>query len=269
MQRRPRASRRRDVARIAGSAPDAGRSSSTSTARCSTSPRPPDAVRDRSRAAASCLAALYRGDRRRGRADQRPPDRRRRPRCFAPLTLPVAGQHGIERRDAAGAVSPARSRLRRRSRRAARGSPRSPARIPGSCSRTRDSTLALHYRLAPRPGRLARDSSPRRLRAGRRGVRRCSAARCVFELKPGGPRQGHGDRGVHARGAVSRPHAGVRRRRRHRRVRLRDRQPAGRPLGQGRRRADRGARWRAVRRRRGARAGSSRRTDTPARAAAR
>ncbi|MGE5089661.1 MAG: trehalose-phosphatase, partial [Candidatus Levyibacteriota bacterium] len=77
-------------------------------------------------------------------------------RLFAPLALPVAGQHGFERRDAAGVlhgraaewaplVASARAKLDAWARR-----------HPGVLIEDKGSSIAVHYRLAAEAGPLAR-----------------------------------------------------------------------------------------------------------------
>ncbi len=213
------------------------RSSSTSTARCSTSRRRPTACASTARVTGLLPAlarrlggalALITG---RSIADA--------DRLFPGIRLPIAGQHGVERRDAGGA-------MHRHARRAGHR-----ARCGASCSgfaaghdglllEDKGETLALHYRQAPR---LA-SHVHRTVRAHVAVARRCASAwrlqpgKGLIEVQAGRTRQGHGDRRVHDRAAVSRPHAGVRRRRPHRRIRLRRGRARRGMGGQGRRGAD-------------------------------
>ena len=189
-----------------------GRCSSTSTARCSRSPPTPDAVHP-GRADSELLGATR---------TRRPAARwrwsaaarsRSIDQLFAPLRLPAAGQHGVERRDARGLRPshrfPADACCARRAvrhpqlRRAARRA---------WCSRTRA------QRGAALPPRAA--ACERRARRGARGRARRSATavevqagKMVVELKPAGRDKGKAIDAVHAGGAVRRARAGVHRRR--------------------------------------------------------
>ena len=158
---------------------------------------------------------------------------------FSPLVLPAAGQHGAERRDAQGRRH--RHRFPVQSLRPAAGGIRSfAARHQGLVFEDKGASVALHYRLAPQ---LAR--------GGAQAVREAAeplgdavevqGGKMVVELKPAGCDKGSAIESFMQRGALRRPRAGVPRRRRHRRVRLSRRQPPRRPLGEGRRRAERGA----------------------------
>ncbi len=109
-------------------------------------------------------------------------------RLFDPLVLPVAGQHGFERRDAAGrlhrharpgvALDEARARCRDFG--AAR---------PGVLVEDKGLTLALHYRLAPgaegEVGALAEA-----IAAGSGGALAIQRGKMVVELKPAGKDKG-------------------------------------------------------------------------------
>ena len=107
---------------------------------------------------------------------------------FAPLVLPVAGQHGFERRDAAGALhqhaqSPpqlgaARARLAAFA-----------AEHPGVLVEDKALTLAAHYRLAPGAG-AALGTLVERLAAESAGALAIQRGKMVFELRPAGKDKG-------------------------------------------------------------------------------
>ena len=133
-------------------------------------------------------------------------------RLFAPLVLPIAGQHGCERRDARG--HPALPRAGRRGLRPparplhrVRVAPRGPrGRAQGRVARA-----PLPRRAGPR---LARPPHPAlRARARARERLRAAAGQAAGGAEARGARQGQGDRRLHARAAVRRPPPGVRRRR--------------------------------------------------------
>ena len=148
------------------------------------------------------------------------------------LRLPLAGQHGLERRDAAGrlwmhAAPPAAK--------CAIKEALAPvlARHPGLLLEDKGLTLALHYRLAPHlaayahapDGRLAADAG-----AGlevQRGKR-------VAEIKPAGIDKGTAVAEYLARAALQGTAPGVHRRRPQRRTRLRRGEQAGWHFDQGR-----------------------------------
>lgn len=105
---------------------------------------------------------------------------------FAPLRLPAAGVHGLERRAAGGhvpgaAAPPALERVATRARAIAQAH-------PGALVESKGAALALHWRAAPAAAqafeRLARDELPRlpgyRLQPGDQ----------VLELRPGGADKG-------------------------------------------------------------------------------
>ena len=161
------------------------------------------------------------GRRRRARPGQRPlaaadrpvvraapPERRRPARSGAAQSAPRGGA-GEARPGDPRRCAPALERLRRpASGRAARGQGPDPrpslpqgsrAASRGRRSSSKDVVVASEWRLEVLEGKM------------------------VFELKPPGARQGAGDRRVHARAAVRRPPAGLRRRRYHRRGRVPDR----------------------------------------------
>ena len=109
-------------------------------------------------------------------------------RMFAPLRLAVAGQHGVERRDATGTLhrhafphlqlQAAALRLRA-----------FVADHPGLLLEEKGSSLAVHYRRAPRlaeAARIAVDQEARELDADFDVM----AGKFVYELKPGGRDKG-------------------------------------------------------------------------------
>lgn len=107
---------------------------------------------------------------------------------FAPLRLPAAGQHGIERRDARGTVhrhafSPEPLR------RAALELAEFAARRPGLLLEDKVLSLALHYRLAPEHAESAREAVHRALTALGPGFE-VQSGKLVFEIKPGGRDKG-------------------------------------------------------------------------------
>ena len=155
---------------------------------------------DVARAAARARARA----RRRARADHRPRDRRRRPPVPG-LALPIAGQHGCERRGADGAIHRHRpphaglARLRRELARFAAAPRRAAARGQG-----RDARAALPAGAAPR-GARASDAA----RAGGDGARAAAAWRLqpgkgMVEVRPDGRDKGTAIARVHGRAAVSR-----------------------------------------------------------------
>jgi len=109
-------------------------------------------------------------------------------RLFAPLALPVAGQHGLERRDAAGAVhrhahpAPELGAVRDELDRFA-------AAHPGVIVEDKGLTLALHYRLAPRAGPAAA-ALAERLAATSGGALALQRGKMVIELRPAGRDKG-------------------------------------------------------------------------------
>ena len=137
-------------------------------------------------------------------------------RLFPMRRLPAAGQHGMERRDAAGRDL-ASSRCRRSvSTRRGAGWPRRPPRHPGLLLEDKGLSLALHYRRAPqlagfahRLMRVVQAAAGRRVRRAARQARRGAQA--------GRPGQGDRDARVHAGSALSRAAPRVPRRRCHRR----------------------------------------------------
>ena len=109
-------------------------------------------------------------------------------RLFAPLRLAVAGQHGIERRDARGVMHHyafGGARLQR----AARALHALVAEHPALLLEEKESSLALHYRQAPQLAEIAHRaalSAARGLGAGFELI----AGKLVYELKPGGRDKG-------------------------------------------------------------------------------
>jgi len=109
-------------------------------------------------------------------------------RLFAPLALPVAGQHGFERRDAAGA-------LHRYADTAAELAALRPeidafaADRPGVVVEDKGLTLAVHYRLAPDAGR-ALAALAGRLVARPGSTLGIQPGKMVIELRPAGQDKG-------------------------------------------------------------------------------
>jgi len=109
-------------------------------------------------------------------------------RLFAPLALPVAGQHGFERRDAAGIVhrhaEPAPQLAASRARLAAFAHEH-----PGVLFEDKGLTLGAHYRLAPeleeKLGALVAE-----LAAESGGALAVQRGKMVFELRPPGKDKG-------------------------------------------------------------------------------
>ena len=156
---------------------------------------------------------------------------------FAPLRLAVAGQHGIERRDALRDGAPAHVSRRAA---AARGRP--------ACARSPRGHAGL---LLEDKGLQPGAALPAGAGACGRGARGGSAAalrelgaefemhagKMVIEIKPGGRDKGAAIEEFLGEAAVRGRAPGVRRRRCDRRVRFRDREPDRRALDQGRPRA--------------------------------
>ena len=105
-------------------------------------------------------------------------------RLFFPSTLPVAGQHGVERRDAGGRVH--RHAARRQLLKAVALRLGAFAAIhPGMLFEDKGETLALHFRQVPHLAGAARDE----IEAARRmlgGVYEMQVGKLVFEIKPSG-----------------------------------------------------------------------------------
>jgi trehalose 6-phosphate phosphatase len=107
---------------------------------------------------------------------------------FAPLVLPVAGQHGVERRDATGV----RHRLpfpEEHLRQVAQRFAAFKARHPGIVFEDKGHNLALHYRLAPQLEREVRAMVEHAV-ADLSGDFELQAGKMVVELKPGGHDKG-------------------------------------------------------------------------------
>jgi trehalose 6-phosphate phosphatase len=107
---------------------------------------------------------------------------------FAPLVLPVAGQHGVERRDATGV----RHRLpfpEEHLRQVAQRFAAFKARHPGIVFEDKGHNLALHYRLAPQLEREVRALVEHAV-ADLGGDFELQAGKMVVELKPGGHDKG-------------------------------------------------------------------------------
>ena len=109
-------------------------------------------------------------------------------RLFAPLALPVAGQHGVERRDVRGTVqrhahpAPELGAVRDELDRFA-------AAHPGVIVEDKGLTLALHYRLAPRAGPAAAALAERHA-ATSGGALALQRGKMVIELRPAGRDKG-------------------------------------------------------------------------------
>ncbi len=107
---------------------------------------------------------------------------------FAPLVLPVAGQHGVEWRDAAGTLHRLpfpEAHLRQVAQRFAAFK----ARHPGIVFEDKGHNLALHYRLAPQLEREVRALVEHAV-ADLGGDFELQAGKMVVELKPGGHDKG-------------------------------------------------------------------------------
>jgi trehalose 6-phosphate phosphatase len=109
-------------------------------------------------------------------------------RLFAPLRLPVAGLHGLERRNARGEVS--RAALEPRGLRAARAAlEKFAADHPGTLVEDKDITLALHFRQAPAAEADA-ETLMGELIAASSGDLVLQRGKMVLELRPGGSDKG-------------------------------------------------------------------------------
>ncbi len=107
---------------------------------------------------------------------------------FAPLEVPVAGQHGIERRDAAGRVHRHAFQLEPLRRAAARLQGFAAAH-PGLLFEDKGNSLALHYRQAPQLADAARAEAA--AAAAELGDEfELQGGKMVFEVKPGGRDKG-------------------------------------------------------------------------------
>ncbi|HZP91810.1 MAG TPA: trehalose-phosphatase [Burkholderiales bacterium] len=109
-------------------------------------------------------------------------------RLFAPLRLPVAGQHGAERRSADGTMhfhTPLLERLHEAGDRLSRFA----AQHPGLILESKGMSIALHYRLAPQL-REAAQAQVRDLAARLRPEYELQEGKQVLELKPSGRDKG-------------------------------------------------------------------------------
>ena len=110
-------------------------------------------------------------------------------RLFPGIRLPIAGQHGIERRDAAGAVhrlpaTPGIGPLRREMQRLAAGH-------EGLVLEDKGETLALHYRQAPRLASHVHRAVRARVALGRDApVWRLQPGKGLIEVRPNGRDKG-------------------------------------------------------------------------------
>ncbi len=109
-------------------------------------------------------------------------------RLFAPLHLPVAGLHGLERRTAGGQVS--RAALEAPVLGAARGAfEKFAADHPGTLIEDKDIALALHFRQAPAAESDA-EALIAVLTAASKGALVVQRGKMVLELRPGGSDKG-------------------------------------------------------------------------------
>ena len=109
-------------------------------------------------------------------------------RLFAPLVIPVAGQHGTERRAADGSLhvhSPAADRIDEACARLAQLHEK----YPDLVVEHKGATLALHFRLAPELGILA-EHEMRSIAAGLGEGYELQAGKFVYEIKPSGRDKG-------------------------------------------------------------------------------
>lgn len=109
-------------------------------------------------------------------------------RFFAPLRLPMAGQHGAERRSADGTMhfhTPLLERLHE----AGDSLSRFAAQYPGLIFESKGMSIALHYRLAPQL-REAAQAQVRDLAARLRPEYELQEGKQVLELKPSGRDKG-------------------------------------------------------------------------------
>ncbi len=109
-------------------------------------------------------------------------------RLFAPLVVPVAGQHGTERRAAGGAVHRHTPPLERRGRAAAR-IVRLTAAHSGLVFENKGMAVALHYRLAPSLRALA-EREMRAIAAELGDAFELQTGKFVVEIKPSGKDKG-------------------------------------------------------------------------------
>src|SRR5712672_3336724 len=105
-------------------------------------------------------------------------------RLFAPCVFPVAGQHGLERRDANGRIT--RPAIDKKLLRRARDTlAQLQARQPELLLEDKGTSLAMHYRLMPQSKSLVHDVM-RDLVAPLRDQYELRAGKCVVELAPKG-----------------------------------------------------------------------------------
>lgn len=109
-------------------------------------------------------------------------------RLFGPLLYPAAGQHGLERRDAAGHVSCSIGAMER-IHEAAQALASRARRNPGIVVEHKGLSLALHYRLAPDMREWAQ-LTMNALLVGLGPAFQLVEGKMVFELKPGGRDKG-------------------------------------------------------------------------------
>ena len=109
-------------------------------------------------------------------------------RLVPDVRLPAAGQHGVERRDAAGRVSHQASRSPQLET-VRRGLAAAVARHPGLLLEDKGLSLALHYRRAPRLAGYAH-RLVRSLLVGSDGTYGVQAGKRVVEIKPAGKDKG-------------------------------------------------------------------------------
>jgi trehalose 6-phosphate phosphatase len=108
---------------------------------------------------------------------------------FAPLAIPVAGQHGLERRDARGGVhrhGPAQLHLAPADRRRLDAFAR---RHPGVLIEDKGASIAVHYRLAPQAG-AGLDALIATIVGRSRGALSIQPGKSVYEIRPAGRNKG-------------------------------------------------------------------------------
>jgi trehalose 6-phosphate phosphatase len=106
-------------------------------------------------------------------------------RFLAPLRLPAAGEHGVQRRDASGCMRIKASSICADVLDACR---RLARRHPGLLVECKQGAVALHYRLAPEAAALCRDTLARLLEG--RPQLELLQGKCVLEVKPAGVSKG-------------------------------------------------------------------------------
>lgn len=107
-------------------------------------------------------------------------------RLFSPLKLAASGQHGAERRDAAGRVHKVELPDMRK---AAEAIATFAARHEGLLFENKGLSMALHYRLAPQLAQAA-EAAVREAAAGLGSALEVQAGKMVVELKPAGTDKG-------------------------------------------------------------------------------